>query len=103
MVTRTQRMNMTKKLGAKGQTTAGRGSGAIAPKKGDKKVTSAQNGTRAGTAKDGKKVTDGTKEDGENNKDEEPVEENEKKFEPGNHMEVDLVDMLGKLFKMVVL
>lgn len=93
---------MVKKPGAKGQPTGGaKGAGAAAPgRKGDKKISSARNGTREGTAKDGKKVNStgeaGTKEDGDNNKDDEPIED-EKKFEPANHMEVDLVDMLGNI------
>lgn len=61
-------------------------------------------GGRAATAKDSKKgAVTGTNnateiKDDDQNKDDEPPAEEEKKFEAANHMEGDLVDMLGNFF-----
>lgn len=62
------------------------------------KKNNTANNVRAATAtKDGKNKTtngDSKEEDKEKDKEEEPPEE-EKKFEASNHMEGDLVDLLG--------
>lgn len=113
IVTRTQRMGLAKKPGDRKSTTAGTNSSssaapkgtaaakraALSEKKGPGNTTSS--GGRATTAKDGKKGSvSGTsnatevKED-EQIKDDEQTAEEEKKFEAANHMEGDLVEMLG--------
>lgn len=65
--------------------------------KGVTKKTATQGNSARGASKDGAKKGGDAQGKDDDNKEEEPPEE-EKRFEAANHMEGDLVDILGKRF-----